>query len=283
MVVIPPGTFRMGANAGEEGRPEGPVRHIKIRRPFALGAYEITNAQYARFLASTGRAPSKGCRSLKNGKVESIPEADFRQPGFGAGGGAPDLPVVCVSWKDATAYADWLSAKSGKRYRLPTEAEWEYAARAGGQGEYYWGNLAEDACANANVFDRDGAEGGTVAVFSVTSAGEDVPHAKCRDGHAGVAPVGSYRPNAFGLYDMTGNVWEWTQDCYVAPYADAAPRDGRAYEVTGACPRRAVRGGSWMSTPFRNRSSWRGRDPEELVTWIFGFRVARDVSKKSGK
>lgn len=283
MIAIAPGTFSMGADAGEEGRPEGPVRQVTITRPFALGVTEVTNAQYSRFIAATGRTPSRGCRSIVGGKVEIVPEGDYLNPGTGAGAGAPDKPVVCVSWRDAKAYAAWLSEKTGQNYRLPSEAEWEYAARAGKPGEYYWGNSIDAACTEANVYDKDGAAGGAVPVFSTAEGAVAVPHAQCSDGHAEVAPVGSYRANAFGLHDMTGNVWEWVQDCYFAPYPADAPTDGRPYEVSGDCPRRAVRGGSWMSSPFRNRTSWRGRDPEDLVTWIFGFRVARDLPAKGRK
>lgn len=283
MIAIAPGTFTMGADAGEEGRPEGPVHQVTIQRPFALGVYEVTNAQYSRFIAETGHVPSKGCRSLVGGKVEIVADGDYRNPGMGAGKGAPNIPVVCVSWRDAKAYAAWLSKKTGQAYRLPTESEWEYAARAGKPGEYYWGNSIDDACTHANIYDQDGAKGGAVPVFSTAEGAVTVPHAQCSDGHAEVAPVGRYKPNPFGLYDMTGNVWEWTQDCYFAPYPAAVPTDGTSYEVSGDCPRRAVRGGSWMSAPFRNRTSWRGRDPEDLVTWIFGFRVARDLPVKARK
>lgn len=283
MIAIPAGAFTMGADAGEEGRPEGPVRQVAIKRPFALGVYEVTNAQYSRFIADTGHLPSKGCRSLVDGKVEVVPTADYLHPGTGAGEGAPNIPVVCVSWRDAKAYTAWLSKKTGQAYRLPTESEWEYAARAAKPGEYYWGNSIDTGCTHANVYDKDGASGGAIPVFSTANGAPAVPSAQCSDGHAGAAPVGSYAANPFGLHDMTGNVWEWTQDCYFAPYPAAVPTDGKPYEVSGECPRRAVRGGSWMSVPFRNRTSWRGRDPEDLVTWIFGFRVARDLPVKTSK
>lgn len=280
MVVVPKGTFRMGADAGEDGRPEGPAHQVTIARRFALGAREVSNAEYELFLKETRRQPTPGCRWFdpKTGKVDPDPASNSRHPGPGAGDGKPNMPVVCVSWTDARDYAAWLARKTGKPYRLPSEAEWEWAARGGTSGDYFWGASIDQGCAYANTLDEDGMKAGTFAVFSAGNG--PMPSAKCSDGHAGVAPVGSYKPNAYGLYDMIGNVWEWTQDCYVAPYAADAPTDGRAYEAKGQCPRRAVRSGSWMSTPFRNRVTWRGRDPEDQVTWIFGFRVARDLTAK---
>ncbi|MEJ6009828.1 SUMF1/EgtB/PvdO family nonheme iron enzyme [Novosphingobium aquae] len=280
MVVIAPGKFRMGADGGEEGRPEGPPHDVAIAKPFALGRFEVTNAQYERFIADTGRVPTKSCRSWdrKSNSVSEGADADFRKPGIGAGDGAPQIPVVCVSWRDAKAYVGWLAKKSGKPYRLPTEAEWEYAARAGSPEDYAWGKDPAAGCGWANTLDRRAIASGMLPAFQ-EKAGEPA-HARCDDAQAGAAPVGSYKPNAFGLYDMTGNVWEWTEDCYAAPYAPDVPTDGSAYQVKGECARRAVRGGSWMTVPFRNRPAWRGRDPEDQVSWIFGMRVARDLDAK---
>ncbi|NBC36192.1 SUMF1/EgtB/PvdO family nonheme iron enzyme [Novosphingobium sp. FSY-8] len=278
MAVIPAGAFLMGADAGEDGRPEGPVRKVTIR-PFAMATLEVTNAQYARFIAETGHVTGTNCRSFvrATGKVEEVPGADFRHPGTGAGEGAANIPVVCVSWRDATAYVAWLAKKTGKPYRLPSEAEWEYAARAGTQGDFPWAGGGAAACTYANVLDADGMADGALAVFGGT--GGLAAAVACHDGFAGAAPVGSYPANAFGLHDMVGNVWEWTQDCYYAPYRPETPTDGRPMPAPAAgCDRRAVRGGSWISAQFRNRVSWRGRDPEDQTTWIFGFRVARDVT-----
>lgn len=282
MVVIPAGAFTMGAAGGEEGRPEGAPHPVRIARPFAIGVREVSNREYTRFIVETGYRPSTGCRSYDRATdtVAVRPEADFRYPGAGAGDGAPSMPAVCIAWNDARAYVAWLAKRTGKPYRLPSEAEWEFAARAGSQAEYPWGDKAEAGCGMANTLDRTGAASGVLAAFGRTpDAGRPVVvEAACDDGHAGAAPVGSYRANAFGVHDMIGNVWEWTEDCYVAPYPADAPTDGRAYQVAGTCPRRAVRGGSWITVPFRNRVAWRGRDPEDLVSWIFGFRIARDLT-----
>lgn len=282
MVVIPPGAFTMGANGGEEGRPEGAPHAVRIAKAFAIGKREVSNGEYARFIAESGYRASSGCRSYDRATntVAVRPEGDFRHPGSGAGEGAPQMPAVCISWTDAKAYVAWLSHEAGKPYRLLSEAEWEYVARARSQTDYPWGAKAADGCAMANTLDRKGAALGVLAVFGGTPDANRpaVVEAACDDGYAGAAPVGHYRANAFGVQDMVGNVWEWVEDCYVAPYPADVPTDGSAYQVAGQCPRRSVRGGSWITIPFRNRVAWRGRDPEDLVSWIFGFRVARDLT-----
>jgi len=267
MVAIPAGQFVMGAQGGEEGRPEGPMHKVRIERAFALAAHEVTVAQYGAFVAATGHISGTDCRSWDPvaGTVQNRVGADWRMPAPGVVA-QPDHPVSCVSWRDAKAYVAWLAEVTGKPYRLPTEAEWEYAARAGSQTGYSWGDDADAACAHANLYDLDALQPSI-----------RWQHVNCRDGFAGVAPVGSFGANGFGLHDMTGNVWEWVEDCYVAPYAADVPVDGSAYQVNGPCPRRAVRGGAWITLADRNRVAWRGRDPEDFVSWIFGFRVARDL------
>ena len=263
MVEIPAGTFVMGADAGETGRPEGPPRRVTIEKPFALGRYEVTHAQYAAFFSATGYSAPGPCRTLVGGIFANSPAHDWRDPGLGAAP-KPDEPVVCVSWRDAKAYVAWLAATTGQPYRLPTEAEWEYAARAGSTTEYAWGTDMEGGCAYANLYDADAAG---LAFGWASSA--------CGDGAKFLSRVGAYKPNAFGLHDMIGNVWEWTQDCYVIPYP-SIPTDGRAIEAAGACERRTVRGAAWMTRTDRARSSFRGRDPEAARFSYFGFRVARD-------
>lgn len=269
MVVVAPGRFTMGFDGGEEGRPEGPTRAVEIRGAFALGRLEVTHAQYAAFIAATGYQSDAGCygplRAGETGNWSWYPEATWqRLPGSAPAPRATD-PVVCISWRDAQAYVGWLSRRTGQRYRLPTEAEWEYAARAGSIKQYPWGDAVDDGCAQANMYDNTGRDPVRRTAF-----------APCDDGHAGVAPVGSLAPNAWGLHDMIGNVWEWVQDCYVAPYP-RRPANGAAVEARGACALRAVRGGSWRSPAFRQRSSWRGRDPEDRKADIFGFRIAREL------
>ncbi len=267
MVVVPAGAFRMGADGGEAGRPEGPVREIRFAQAFAAGRTEVTRAQFARFVAEAGYAPARQCRTW-NGREWLVEDGrDWRDP---LPGYVPrdDDPVVCVSWRDAQAYAAWLARRTGRPYRLPTEAEWEYAARGGSTGTYPWGDDPDAGCAYANMYDASAAR---VWPFGWAPAG-------CDDGFPTLAPVGRLRPNGFGLYDTLGNAWEWTADCYVAPYP-AGPLDGRAVEVAGACERRAVRGGSWMTRPDRHRLSFRGRDPEAAAFAYFGFRVVRDLER----
>ncbi|MEZ5513356.1 MAG: formylglycine-generating enzyme family protein [Steroidobacteraceae bacterium] len=266
MVVVPPGTFTMGAEGGEEGRPEGPRRTVTIPRALAVGRYEVTQAQYAAFVAATAHDSGPGCAgwSAVKHNFEMFPAYNWRNPAAGVTT-APDEPVVCISWLDARAYVAWLSTVTGHHYRLATEAEWEYFARAGAATDFPWGDDPEEGCQYANVYDASSAD-----------PTKKFPPAKCTDKHASVAPIGQYPPNAFGLYDVIGNVWEWTQDCYQGPYA-AAPVDGSAYEVAGQCELRSVRGGSWRTHMFRQRPAWRGRDPETRKSDIFGVRVVRDL------
>lgn len=265
MVVIPTGSFAMGFDGGEPERYEGPVREITIARSFAAGRTEVTVAQYRRFVNATGYAAAVGCYAW-DGKVARMNDAaSWQDPGYGREL-TPEEPAVCLDWTDVKAYVDWLAAKTGQPYRLLSEAEWEYAADAGSTAVFPWGDDPDAACAYANVYDLDAAD-----------AIDDSPltPVNCRDGHAGIAPVGSYPPNKLGLQDMVGNVWEWTQDCYVMP-APAAPLDGSPV-ITENCDRRSVKGGSWITGIQRQRPTFRGRDPEDRVSLVFGFRVARDL------
>jgi formylglycine-generating enzyme required for sulfatase activity len=184
MVVIPAGTFRMGDIQGGGLSDEQPVHSVSVGQ-FAMGKYEVTFAEYDKFAEATGRS-----------------KPDDR--GWGRG----NRPVINVSWDDATAYAQWLSNQTGKQYRLPTEAEWEYAARAGTETSRYWGNDPDLACSYANVADQ-------------TVKQENTNHwtiHNCTDGYFYTAPVGSFQANKFGLFDMLGNVWEWTCSEYDEKY-----------------------------------------------------------------
>jgi formylglycine-generating enzyme required for sulfatase activity len=265
MVVVPPGSFSMGFDGGEPERYEGPVRQVRIGYAFAAGKYEVTNAQYRAFVKDTGRVPTKGCYALSGGTYKSQPGKDWEDPGYGR----PirdDEPAACITWTDAKAYVTWLARKTGKPYRLLSEAEWEYAARAGRAGRFTWGDAPQRACAEANVFDQSAAR---------ALPGTDIPVAPCDDGFPGLAPVGRLAANAFGLHDMIGNVWEWVEDCYTMPHLAGAPVNG-APQVTNGCDRRGSKGGAWVSSFDRQRPAFRGRDPVDRISQIFGFRVARD-------
>ena len=178
-------------------------------------------------------------------------------------------PVVCVSWLEAATYTRWLSQKTGHRYRLLSEAEWEYADRAGTQSQAYWGDDPNEACAYTNGVDA------TLTERFPRGRWEDrVP---CHDGHIFTAPVGSYRPNAFGLYDMEGNAFEWVEDCWAHNY-QGAPADGSARTAGADCANRVNRGGSWTSIPTGLRSAHRGLDNFENTRVVdLGFRVTRSL------
>jgi formylglycine-generating enzyme required for sulfatase activity len=272
MVVVPAGTFTMGSETiddmrGGERRPEGPVHQVTFAKPFAVGKYPVTNAEFAAFIDATGYRPAAKC-GVAMDNADDAP-VDFRGPLFG-NKPAPNAPVVCVNWKDARAYTLWLSGLTGKKYRLLSEAEWEYAAKGGSKTKWPWGDNDLDACKYENTFDLDSAAAlppGSKLSWQPTD---------CHDGHGMIAPVGSYPPNGFGLYDMIGNVWQWTEDCSFVLYP-ATPTDGSAIEAVGPCEKRAVRGSSWYTRQERHRPTFRGRDTEDTSSHQFGFRIARDL------
>ncbi len=272
LVVVPSGRFRMGSTDGEKGRSEGPVHEVRIRRAFALGRTEVTVGQFRRFAEQTDYQVAPGCRVQEagvgaTGRVEWRDDTSksWRDPGV-VEPLRDEHPVVCVGRVDALAYAEWLRRTTGLPYRLPSEAEWEYAARAGSTGLYSWGNNIDLGCTHANVYDR--------------SARKHLDFgwgfADCDDGFKELAPVGRLQANAFGLHDMVGNVWEWNADCYRPTY-DEAPPDGSAVPTTADCTLWSVRGGGWMTRPSRQRLAFRGRDPNDARYSYFGFRIARDV------
>jgi formylglycine-generating enzyme required for sulfatase activity len=275
MVVIPNGTFRMGSDQldamrGGEMRSRGPIREVTIPAPIAVGRYEISNAEFAEFVGATSR-PAQACHATGTEQQRRL-GLNWRDPGYDRLPAA-DEPVVCVYWFDAQAYVAWLSKRTGKSYRLLSEAEWEYAANGGATTTWPWGDDAQAICSHGNVLDQDG-----LRLLPPGASTTEAMAAPCRDGYPGVAPVGRFKANGFGLHDMVGNVWEWVQDCSLTRYPDA-PADGTAVEVAGSCDKRAVRGGSWRTRLDRQQTSFRGRDPEATAYDIFGFRVARDLEQ----
>ena len=262
MVVVPPGSFTMGSPASEEGRfdDEGPQHRVTIAEPFAVGVHEVTRGEYARFLQETNHTVGNSCRIWDNGKEDWVERSgrNWRNPGFAQ---TDRHPVVCASWDDARAYARWLSRETGERYRLLSESEWEYVARAATRTARYWGEHESLQCRHAN-----GADAGTMFDWRVS----------CSDGHARTSPVGTYPANGFGLHDVLGNAWEWVQDCWNEDYA-GAPGNGRAWE-RGDCSRRVVRGGSWYVIPWFLRAairSWLGTGNRD---YDLGFRIARTLA-----
>jgi len=275
LALVPPGAFTMGTRPDavevDPTTGETPPVAVSITKPFFVSAREITIGEFRRFVEDTGYEPPPGCRVWLGGQWVHQGDRSWRDPGF-AVPPSDDDPVVCVNWVDARAYAEWLTGRTGRRYRLPSEAEWEYVARGGTSFPRFWGarDSHEDvsislACDYANVYDASAVEG----------FGFPWPNANCTDGSAGVAATGRYKPNAFGAYDVIGNVREWQQDCYTASY-QGRPPDGRAWTWQGGCELKAVRGGSWASRPRDARAAARDAELPTLRQSDLGFRVARD-------
>ena len=252
MLVIPPGNFIMGSPQSETGRAddEGPQHRVEIKEAFALGRFDVTRAEFASFATETHLERDARC-DWADPKLRgsSIQHGD-------------DEPVVCVTWDEATAYAAWLSAKTGQKYRLLSEAEWEYAARAGTSGARPWGSEPL----------REHANFGTDACCGSAASGADK--------WLYTSPVGSFPPNSFGLYDMLGNVWQWTDDCagrYRPTSSDASAMH------TGDCSRRMLRGGAWFQGADSIRSAARANDDHSFRAPDIGFRVARDVAAEPAR
>jgi formylglycine-generating enzyme required for sulfatase activity len=237
MVVVPAGSFRMGSFGSEEGRTlaEGPPHEVRFAKPFAVGCFAVTFDEWDACVADSG--------------------CDNYQPkdqGWGRG----NRPVINVSWNDAKAYVAWLSKKTGKPYRLLSEAEWEYVARAGTTTAFWWGNSISTSQANYNGNSS----------YERSAKGEFRQR---------TVPVNSFEPNGWGLYQVHGNVWEWTEDCFNHNYNNA-PADGSAW-ATGDISHRAVRGGSWNDAPVGLRSAYRFGFTTDDRNGDLGFRVARTL------
>ena len=265
MVVVPAGRFLMGSPASEPGRfeEEGPQHTVTLERPFAVSRAPITRQQYERFIRASNSPDTNGCAEMSDdGKWVKTAGLSWQNPGFQQ---TSDHPVVCVSWDEATAYAQWLSARSGHAYRLLSEAEFEYVARAGATTAFPWGSSERDICAHANSFDA-----------TARRAHPDWPGADCDDGYANTAPADAFPSNAFGLYGATGNVFQWTADCWIdGGYADASAR--ASARGTASCAQRIIRGGSWLNGWRGLRAAMRDRDrPQDRYTNI-GIRVAREL------
>jgi formylglycine-generating enzyme required for sulfatase activity len=263
LIVIPAGEFEMGSPASEAGREahEGPRHTVTIARPFALGKYEVTRAEFAAFVGETSYEAGPGCWYWS--VLFHFDRArSWVNPGYEQTDGDP---VACINWQDAQAYLTWLSRKTGASYRLPSEAEWEYAARAGSREPRYWGSNPDEACAYENVYDRDAAQ-----VLGFPWANSD-----CADGYVRSAPVGSFAPNPFGLHDMLGNAPEWVMDCFASSYA-LASADGSPH-LAGDCGFRVLRGGTWGTWPAIARAARRAADEPYERADTYSFRVLREL------
>lgn len=259
MVTIQGGCFAMGSSLGEPGRQPNEIRNSQCVDGFSIARYEVTRLEYAEFAQDTALEPDDdGCQSHQDGVWQLQAERSWREAGFPQG---PKEPVVCVSRDDALAYASWLSDRIGANYRLPTESEWEYAARAGATTARPWGDDMEPACLWGNVGDR--------ALLRSYSDWPWEVH-RCNDGHVHTAPVGSYSANAFSVYDMVGNVWEWTCSSYDPEYR------GEEGQCADDQSMGVVRGGSWSNSPVWVRSAARFPNPPSAKFDLVGFRLVRD-------
>ena len=283
LVLIPAGEFMMGGGesaedvaaffkntygvnlAASDYASEYPQHRVRITRPFYLGTYQVTRGQFRQFVDATGyktdaENDGKGGWGYNGDSYGQKPEYTWRNVGFEP---TDQHPAVNVSWNDAVVFCAWLSGKEGKTYRLPTEAEWEYACRAGTTTRYSSGDDPETLAKIANV-----ADAAAKATFPYW---KNIINAS--DGFAFTAPVGQFQPNAFGLYDMHGNVWQWCADWYGTKYYAVSPVDDPAGPGSGTY--RVCRGGSWMMGPNGARSAFRSSNARDYRAGDQGFRVVR--------
>jgi formylglycine-generating enzyme required for sulfatase activity len=259
MKVLPAGEFQQGTPAGTDALAfEMPQHKVTIAHVFAAGVYDVTVGEYSQFVAATG-VGANTCAAY-DGAWRVNPSVTWRNA---VESQTPSHPVSCVSWHEAKDYAAWLSHTTHQVYRLPSASEWEYAARAGSAAQVPWATPAE-ACSYANVADQTAARH--------YQGWKALP---CADGFVQLAPVGSFKANAFGLYDMLGNVFQWTKDCWTDDY-QGAPIDGTA-QSAGDCTEHELRGGSWFTQPDFVRSSYRNRFDGNYRSTSVGFRLVREI------
>jgi formylglycine-generating enzyme required for sulfatase activity len=278
MVALAAGSFTMGSTKAEtdraelpdeQGARERPAHTVTFARPFAIGKYEITVDEYTAFANATARRATDNCITWDEtaAKWGPVATATWKNPGYAQTG---RFPVGCVTIDDARAYAAWLAQKSGKPYRIPSEAEWEYAARAGTRTMQTWGDSFDGICKFANVSDRTRMDKHTTVERDPTR------YFDCEDGFIYAAPVGSFPPDRWGLYDMVGNIWEWTEDCFI-PHYNGAPTDGSVRRDPSQCDRLIVRSGGWYSRNWFARPAGRSRENPDYRSSTLGIRVARTL------
>ena len=275
MAKIPAGTVTIGAYEDEAYRRKGerPKQDVEIDSSFAMAIHEVTVGQYREFITDSKHEPEiasykgiklEGCNFYDGKGYGYVKNHRWDNPGYPQ---REDEPVVCVSASDAIAYANWLSEKTDRAYRVPSTVEFEYALRAGTSTPWPWGANPDEACEYANIGDR--TFGNTYPKRAQFS---------CDDGYLYTARVKKFKPNGFGLYDMMGNAWEWTSDCWHDDLADA-PLDGSSWgeESGGDCDARVPKGGGWISGPGWARASARSKDGLHYRSFMLGFRLASDV------
>jgi len=273
MVVVPLGKFQMGSPLNERGHAsaEQPQHEVDIAKGFAIGRSEVTVAQFREFVRASGYVPDSdklGGASVydeNSGRMQTVSNADWQDDYSGKRAHDND-PVVNISWNDAQAYVQWLSQRTGKHYRLPSEAEFEYAVRGGTSTPFWWG----DGTPTAPVENLTGSGDRSPSHRSWANAFHDYD-----DGYWGPAPAMSFAANPFGIYDIDGNVSEWVADCWHDNYT-RAPHDGSAW-VNPGCDERVIRGGSWGSAPEQDRSAYRQAAPNTARSGRVGFRIVREL------
>ncbi len=275
MVIIPSGSVYIGSYKEEIGRKRAERERVKatISKAFAMAKTEVTLSQFRTFMKETKYTsvvperdgkPLAGCNYYDGKSYGYIASHNWKNPGYPQ---REDAPVVCVSWSDAKAYADWLSKKTGRQYRIPSTVEFEYASRAGSTSPWFWGTNPEKACEYANIGDR-----------AFANHFPSRPSFPCNDGYVFTSSVAKFKPNAFGLYDMVGNAWEWTNDCFKIDLSNA-PVDGSTWakKEDSDCIYRTPKGGSWISGIAWSRAAVRSRDQAHYKSFMLGFRVAATV------
>jgi formylglycine-generating enzyme required for sulfatase activity len=276
MVSIPAGTFLMGTatenrlidpRTGKPAKNDGPQHAVTFKVPFALGKYEVTVKEFGAFVEDTGHETTNRCMEFSKENSFTFNEnLNWNDVGFEQSG---SHPVVCVSFFDALAYAEWLSDQTGEKYRLPTEAEWEYAARAGSTGPYFWGNDRAATCDYANVRSQ-----GAYTISKRQAQADREKGFPCDDGFTQSSGAGNFLPNEFGLYDVQGNAWEWTVDCIHKDYKEA-PIDGSAWIDDQDCQFAVIRSGSYLNLVERSSTTVRAGRPKNGGATNMGFRIAR--------
>jgi formylglycine-generating enzyme required for sulfatase activity len=242
-------------------------------KPFRLAKYEVTVKEFGHFVAATNYPLATSCRQMDSKKWFAERPGSWAKNKHSS---SEFEPVTCIGWAAAQAYVVWLSKETGKHYRLPSEVEWEYAARAGTTTDYFWGDEATQACSFANTADQ-AAEAAIKRDYDGLESKDHVGVLACNDKTGYASVVGIYQPNAFGLHDMIGNINEFTQDCANETYPGEAT-DARARN-TGDCSKRMIRGGSWHWEPFAmtKRTPWN----VDFIGALEGFRIAEDQPTKS--